>query len=71
MQEFIHRHDQSKHSDEKVLCIYWTENADVFIINLNDYIKEAKKLAPTKHNVLKIIAGLSHLLAKLRYPLLS
>ena len=56
MQEFIHRHDQSKHSDEKVLCIYWTENADVFIINLNDYIKEAKKLAPTKHNVLKIIA---------------
>ena len=71
MQEFIHRHDQSKHSDEKVLCIYWTENADVFIINLNDYIKEAKKLAPTKHNVLKIIAGLSHLLAKLRYLLLS
>ena len=26
-------------------------------MNLNDYIKEAEKLAPAKRNVLKIIAG--------------
>ena len=35
------------------------------------YIKEAEMLAPTKRNVSKIIARLSHLFAKLRYPLLS
>ena len=58
LQEFIiNRQEQSKSSDEKVLGIHWNENADVFVINLNDYIKETEKLAPTKCNVLKIIAG--------------
>ena len=52
LQEFINRQEQSKSSDEKVLGIHWNENADVFVINLNDYIKEAEKLAPTKCNVL-------------------
>ena len=56
LQEFINRQGQSKSSDEKVLGIHWNDNADVFVINLNDYIKEAEKLAPTKRNVLKIIA---------------
>ena len=57
LQEFINREEQSKSSDEEVLGIHWNENADIFVINLNDYIKEAEKLAPTKRNVLKIIAG--------------
>ena len=57
LQEFINRQEQSKSSDEKVLGIHWNENTDVFVINLNDYINEAEKLAPTKRNVLKIIAG--------------
>ena len=57
LQEFINRQEQSKSSDEKVLGIHWNENADVFVMNLNDYIKEAEKLAPAKRNVLKIIAG--------------
>ena len=34
LQEFINRHDQSQHSDEKLLGIYWSENADGFLINL-------------------------------------
>ena len=40
-----------------MLGVHWNENADVFVINLNDHIKEAKKLAPTKRNLLKIITG--------------
>ena len=57
LQEFINRQEQSKSSDEKVLGFHWNENADVFVINLSDYIKEAEKQAPTKRNMLKIIAG--------------
>ena len=56
LQEFVNRHEQSKSSDEKVLRIHWNENADVFVINLSNSIKEAEELAPTKCNVLKIIA---------------
>ena len=57
LQEFINRQEQSKSSDEKVLGFHWNENADVFVINLSDYIKEAEKQAHTKRNMLKIIAG--------------
>ena len=39
LQEFIiNRQEQRKSSNEKVLGIHWNENADVFVINLNDYI---------------------------------
>ena len=55
LQEFVNRHEQSKSSDEKVLRIHWNENADVFVINLSNCIKEAEELAPTKCNVFKII----------------
>ena len=55
LQEFINRHEQSKSSDEKVLRIHWNGNADVFVINLSNCIKEAEELAPTKCNVFKII----------------
>ena len=51
LQEFINRPEKSKGSDEKVLGIHGNESADVFVINLNDCIKEAEKLAPTKRKV--------------------
>ena len=57
LQEFINRQEQSKSSDKKVFGMHRNENCGVFVTNLNDYIKEAKRLAPTKRNVLKIIAG--------------
>ena len=50
LQEFINP-EKSKGSDEKVLGIHGNESADVFVINLNDYIKEAEKLAHTKRKV--------------------
>ena len=55
LQEFVNRHEQSKSSDEKVLGIHRNENADVFVINLDEHIKKAENLAPTKRNVMKIL----------------
>ena len=57
LQEFVNRHEQSKSSDEKVLGIHRNENADVFVINLDEHIKKAENLAPTKRNVMKILTG--------------
>jgi hypothetical protein len=57
LQEFINKKENNNIGDQKVLGITWDEKKDNFIINLENYVKEAEKYKVTKRNVLRVIAG--------------
>jgi len=48
---------ECKSSREKILGVLWDDNTDELIFDFTELLETAKTLAPTKRNVLKIIAS--------------
>ena len=50
-------HTSYNNTPEKVLSMTWNNKRDTLIYDFSDLVKEAKMLAPTKRNVLKILSS--------------
>ena len=48
--------ENNETSPQKILGILWDEGKDVFVYDFEDIVAEAKKLQPTKRNILRVLA---------------